>query len=247
MTYIDNASQEAVSLLWARCGGDANFPRNISSKVELGLPVTIVPLLRLTLRAVEQWLGERKIPFRFMCHSRAVRGCLIAFGGRGLIFVDSADSPDEQRFTVAHEAAHFLIDYWLPRQRAMEKFGEGIAQVFDGQRPATVEERFDALLENIHVGVYTDLMERDPAAVNPEVSEVENRADSIAVTLLAPMDDVLSVVQVSGERSYESRVKTMRAALSERFGLPEAVAQSYCKFLLEITGQGPSWAERVGL
>ncbi|MFN8557423.1 MAG: ImmA/IrrE family metallo-endopeptidase [Dehalococcoidia bacterium] len=42
-----------------------------------------------------------------------------------MIIVDSSDAPDEVRFTVAHEAAHFLLDYEQPRARAVAALGAG--------------------------------------------------------------------------------------------------------------------------
>ncbi|HZQ09243.1 MAG TPA: ImmA/IrrE family metallo-endopeptidase [Anaerolineae bacterium] len=35
-----------------------------------------------------------------------------------MIFLDGSDPANEQRITVAHEIAHFLVDYQMPRARA---------------------------------------------------------------------------------------------------------------------------------
>src|SRR2546421_204494 len=108
------------------------------------------------LQDIESWLARRAVPFSFNCRSRAVRGCLIAFGGQGLIFVDGADPDDERRFTIAHEVGHFLVDYLLVRETALAKFGAKIIEVFDGLRLPSVSERVHALLTGTSLGIYTN-------------------------------------------------------------------------------------------
>lgn len=106
--WLDNASQEAVNLFWQRCGETENFPRTLERSIALALPLCLVKLARLKLNVIESWLARRRAPFQFNCQSRAVRGCLVAFGGQGLVFVDGADQVDEQRFTIAHTVTVLL-------------------------------------------------------------------------------------------------------------------------------------------
>ena len=247
MNFNDSVNQQAVELFQERCGIDEGFPRDIERRVSKGLPVNIVKLPHLTLQRVEQWLSSRGPRFSFMCHSRAVRGCVVAFNGHGVIFIDNSDPIDEQRFTVAHETAHFIVDYWLPRRRAVNKLGEGIAQVFDGERSASVDERFDALIAGVRVGVYTEMMERDSGSSIASVWDVEDRADCVATALLAPAEDVLAETDIHVESSFDDRVRVITRTLDERFGLPGCVAQPYGRFLLESIGRGPSWVESLGL
>jgi hypothetical protein len=68
----------------------------------LALPVSIIPLPRLQLASIENWLRRYQIPYRFPCANRRVRGCLVAYKGCGLIFVDETDTPDERRLTLAN-------------------------------------------------------------------------------------------------------------------------------------------------
>lgn len=250
---VDNTSQAAVDTFWRRCGRwqDTTFPRNIERAIERAVPLRVIKLPRLTLRAVEDWLRRRGISFCFNCRSRAVRGCLVAFGGRGIIFIDESDPEDEQRFTVAHELAHFLVDYWLPRMKAIEKFRDAIpdiAKVMDGLRPPRATERFYALMAGIHIGIFTDLMERDnESLMNDEVWRIEDRADQVALTILAPAEDVFSNVDLSMRRGFAQREEGLRAVLTERYGLPESVSAPYTRALLTAAGLGPSWIETFGL
>src|SRR2546423_1216352 len=246
--WLDNASREAVEQFWQRCGEVEPFPRSLGRAVTLALPVALVKLSRPMLRDIERWLERRGLPLSFGCRSRAVRGCLIAFGGRGLIFVDGADPDDERRFSVAHEVGHFIVDYWLAREAAISKFGEQVTEVFDGLRPPSVTERVHALLADTQLGVYRNLMERDGAGgtARSEVWSIEDRADRVALALLAPPDEVLSCADISAA-SFEERQDGLIGVLRERFGLSAPVADTYATTLLADAGRGPSWVESLRL
>ncbi len=244
--WLDNASQEAIQLFWQRCGETEAFPRSLERSIALALPVTLIKLPRLKLHLVETWLTQRGVAFQFNCQSRAVRGCLVAFGGNGLIFIDGADPLDEQRFSVAHELAHFLLDYWLPRVRAISKFGTEIAAVFDGLRPPTVTERVHSLLASVPLGVYTCLLERDELQhnFNAGVWQIEDRADKIALALLAPPEIVLAQSNLSAPH-FALRHESISAVLVQTFGLPAPLATAYGYVLLTASGRGPTWAETL--
>src|SRR5581483_8908288 len=195
-------------------------------------------LPHLELQGIEGWLTKRGPSFLFNCRSRAVRGCLIAYGGQGLIFIDENDPEDERRFTVAHEIGHFIADYLLVREDAIAKFGDPITEVFDGRRQPSVAERVHSLLAGAPLGVFTNLMERDQTA-GLELWEIEDRADRIAMALLAPPEEVLlqSDTSLSG---FQWRLKAMVNILHEYFGLPAPVASPYAWSLLEDIGRGAS-------
>ncbi len=246
--WLDNASQEAINQFWRQCGEAEAFPRNLERSVSLALPLILVKLPHLRLHGIESWFERRGASFRFNCRSRAVRGCLVAYGGQGLIFVDGTDPDDERRFTIAHEVGHFIVDYLLVRKTALSKFGEKIIEVFDGLRLPSVSERVHALLAGTSLGVYTDLMERDEtsALARSDVWDVEDRADRVALALLAPPEIVMAETDTSAT-SYEQRETTMARVLSENFGLPESIAIAYARALLESAGRGPSWVETLRL
>lgn len=246
--WLDNAGQEIVNDFWRRCGEMEEFPRRLERSISLATPVCLVKLPRLKLAAVESWLQRRGVSFQFNCRNRAVRGCLVAFGGDGFIFVDGSDPEDEQRFTLAHELAHFLTDYWLAREKAIKKFGSAITEVFDGLRQPTVTERVHALLAGTHIGVYTNLMERDEASgdFNSSMWRIEDRADRIALVLLAPPEEVLAMAGVAASQ-FAERHSTITALLRRHFGLPDSIAAAYSRSLLAAIGRGPSWVETLRL
>ena len=241
--WLDNLSQKVINRFWQRCGEVEPFPRSLEQLVSLALPAKLIKLSHLKLHTIENWLTSRGAVYRFNCRSRAVRGCLVAYGGQGLIFIDETDPEDERRFTIAHEIGHFIIDYLLVRETAISKFGDRIVEVFDGLRQASVTERVHALLAGASLGVYTNLMERDEVG-GLELWEVEDRADRVALALLAPPEEVLSESDTSFLR-FQQRLEGMVSVLHEHFGLPTSVANPYAWSLLESIGRGQSWVETL--
>src|SRR5688572_14888218 len=106
---------------------------------------------------------------------RALRACVLVHDGSGLLFVDSEDPEDEQRFSLAHEIAHYLVECAIPRERARERLGPAVLPVLDGRRAPSREERIGALLAGVQLGVRLHLMERTPDGHPPgrDVSAAE--------------------------------------------------------------------------
>jgi hypothetical protein len=130
------------------------------------------------------------------------------------------------------------------RETALAKFGAKIIEVFDGLRLPSVTERVHALLAGTSLGVYTNLMERDEASAlaRSEVWDIEDRADRVALALVAPPEVVVAATDTSAA-NFEQRQTIMTGVLQARFGLPEPIAAAYARSLLEEIGRGPSWVE----
>ncbi len=213
----------------AACGlpSPAVFPRDLAAELEPALSVTLVPLPHLTSDGVREWLERRGRRNRVADRHRRLHGCLVAQGGKGALFYDSKDPEPEQRFTLAHEVAHFVLDHLLPRERALRIFGEAIRPVLDGSRGPRDEERLSAALHQVPLGVQIKLMERGPsgAICAGKVATAEQRADRLALELLAPRAEVLALLKQPGGDDAEARV-------AARFGVPEEVVGGYVRTLL---------------
>ena len=240
--WLNSEEQEAVNSFWEWSGEEEPFPRSLERPIALALPVAVIKLPHLALGGIENWLRSRHINYSFDSDNRFVRGCLIAFGGKGIVFCDGTDPADEIRFTLAHEIGHFLSDYWFPRQKAEDKFGANILEVLDGLREPTVTERLHALFENVRIGVVSDLMERQNA--EETTWGIENKADRIGFALLAPPDAVLFGVDL-GNGLFSERLKNISDRLVQDFGLPTSASQYYANSLLRSIGKGPSWVESI--
>jgi hypothetical protein len=229
---------ELVHTFWKDVGATETFPRNLRQSIARALPVTIVMLPRLRVDGVRAWLRENRIFCPCQEADRPLRACLAAVGGYGLIFLDGTDKDDEQRFSLAHEMGHFLRHYWRPRQLACQRLGEQIAEVFDGKRLPTPEERLHALLRNATLGLHLHLLRRGPRCelLDAAVVRAEEEADQVAYELLAPSAEVLR--QTGDVPGDNARVK-LAEVLRTTYGLPEEQATDYARQLSPPVWEDP--------
>jgi hypothetical protein len=205
----------------------------------MALPVMIVPISDLRPSSANRWFMSRGREQRLEQDNRPLHGCFLGYEEFGFIFVDANDSPAEQRFTIGHETGHFLLDHYIPRRRAVERFGLGIKEVMDGKRRPTIVESFKSVLNGIPIGQHVNLMERKPGGMNAiDLYASEHRADRIALALLAPPDVVLQEMrtQNAGAITHALTVEL----LTSKYGLPQAVSQDYATLLLARAGVQPS-------
>lgn len=215
---------------WREAGASEPFPRALRGPIADALPVAIVLLPRLRLRGVDDWLLGQAIRCALGAVDRPLRACLVARRGQGLIFLDGTDPPDEQRFSLAHELAHYLRDYWLPRREAVARLGPPILAVLDGERPPGAEERIDALVARVPLGLHVHLLGRDPGgAADPAVARAERDADLLACELLAPAEVVLRALPGDDP---QARRAAATDRLRDQFGLPQAQAARYAATLI---------------
>jgi IrrE N-terminal-like domain len=243
--WLYHSEQGVISTFWDLCGETEPFPRSLERYLALALPLTVIKLPRLKITDIQDWLSRRGASVAFGCSDRQLRGCLVARGGEGLIFVDGTDSPAELRFTIAHELAHFLIDYLLPRSLALRTFGPWAKDVIDGVRLPTPSERLQALLASKAITVHINLMERSgEGEADSSVLTIENRADRVGLALLAPPSIVLSRLDPMAD-GFVERHEAVTSELCLRYGLPSWLARQYGRALLVDIDRGPSWVEGI--
>lgn len=183
---------ELAAAFWEDVGEREPFPRSLRRSIASALPLSVVLLPKLCVSSILDWLHDCGIVCQLRGADRPLRACLVARYGHGIAFLDGADCEDEQRFSLAHELAHFLRDYWQPRRIAGQRLGLDVLQVLDGQRPPDSVERVSALLRHTPIGFHTHLMDREDGFANSEIEERESGADRLAFELLAPADHVLA-------------------------------------------------------
>lgn len=235
---------ETAERFWTAAGGAPDgFPRDLRRAVALALPLAVVDLPRLRVAGVDAWLEERGVALPVAVGDRALRACLLAYAGAGVLFLDGADPDDERRFSLAHEVAHFLVEYQLPRQEAVARLGSGVLAVLDGQRAAAPRERVDAMLAGTPLRTFLHLMERtsDGHAASRHASEAERRADALALELLAPLDAVRACLPAAATAS------DVEPVLREVFGVPAALARAYARQVAPDVVATDTWRQRLGL
>jgi len=221
------------------------YPRDLASTVPLQLPLAFVPVMDLTTTTLEEWMGRRRIYYTMDGPLRRLHGALVARAGRGLVFMDSSDDLAEQRFTAAHETAHFIDDHIMPRLKALKAFGEAILPVLDGERPPTPEESVSAVSNRVSLGVQVHLMARGPHGTicSWDVEEREQRADRLALELVAPAKDALRELRRASPPDGVTEVDEAASVLSQRFGLPMSAARPYADLLLGKRRSRPKLSE----
>ena len=217
-------AHEAAERFWADAGGaPEGLPRDLRDAITWALPIAVIELPGLRIRAVDAWLTAHAIEGGLSLPDRALRACVLVHEGNGLLFVDGEDGEDERRFSLAHEVAHYLVEYAHPRERARDRLGLGVVAALDGRRAPTREERIGALLAGVRLDVRLHLMERTPDGhpVGRDVSTAERLADELALELLAPSDAVRARLTAGVTRSGVAGV------LCATFGLPPVPARAY--------------------
>jgi hypothetical protein len=175
---------------------------------------------------MEQHLQRRGIPVRCFDDSRALRGGLFAHAGHGLVFIDGSDTQSEQRFSVAHELGHFIVDYLEPRLRVIRLLGVKALEVLDGKRNPTIDERINGVLADASMRPHFHTMARDPD-VFTGIDEIG--ADKLAFEMLAPAAEVLDATK--GASKWQRRA-ALEELLTEIYRLPVRAAHDYCAMLL---------------
>jgi hypothetical protein len=219
---------EVAERFWADGGGPlATFPRDLREAATWALAVGLVTLPDLSISSVDAWLAQRDSQQRLLIPDRLLRACMVVHEGNGILFIDATDPEDEQRFSLAHEIAHFLVEYAVPRERAQTRLGPGIVPVLHGHRAPSAGERIGALLSGVSLTTCLHLMERTPDGHRPgrEVSEAERRADELAFELLAPFEAVRAALPDGASAAI------IEDLLMQAFGLPAAPARDYARQL----------------
>lgn len=236
MAIFDPEVSATAADFWTRAGVETSFPRALEPAVFVALPLTVVRLPRLSLFTAAIWLRQRCIPHRSTGRDRHLHGYLVARGGVGVAFLDDEDPPDEQRFSLAHEIAHFLNDYLHPRAAAFRVHGAGIEEVLDGVRPATPEERLTGILRGFPLGTYLHAgrTSDDGPDSTADAFRIEDRADQLALEILAPLSSVTAAVhhRIEGPSTYDLSRRAMESILCERYGLPPMIAEIYGRAVL---------------
>lgn len=246
----DHEAHEAAERFWNRAASREQYPRSLERTVLQMLPIVIVKLPGLGVEAIRRWLSLRGVRVGAFVPDRGLRGGLFARGGVGVVFIDGMDSTDEARFSLAHEVAHFLLDYLWPREEAIQALGNGVREALDGVRPLSPEERLSALLRRVKLGQFTHLMDRDgfDQITRSSVLDAEDRADRFAIELLAPRESIVAEARRRGIQLGEAEsVGGLIEVLISKYGLPQWCAERYAQHLSARSRGRGSFREWLGI
>lgn len=200
------------------------FPRDLEQSAPFAVRLSVVRRPALRVGTIGEYLQRKRLPVAFDDSDRPLRAALYCWAEVGFVFLDSNDPPDEQRFSFAHELAHYLRDYADVRRKVAHSLGAAAVEVMDGLRPPTPDERLHAVLRNRTLTPHCHFMHRD-ASGQPKGDEerrAEADADRLAFELLAPAE----LFHAETDRENISR------RLIAEFGLPASLAGEYVSLLL---------------
>jgi hypothetical protein len=204
--------EDAAADFWSLAGGRERYglPIDLERAVSVALPLGIVKFPRLSTAKVADVLARiGTVPWSVNA-DRPLRACLVADVGVGLVFLDGGDPPEEQRFSLAHEVAHFLLHYQEPRRLAVSRLGPSAVEVLDRARQPTMAERLSSAMSGMSLEPFRHAMRRDAGGglLHLRTENIEAEADDLALEMIAPASETLF--------SKDSSVET----LVERYGLP---------------------------
>lgn len=222
---VTRVSIRTIALsLWTAAGGRGQFgePVDLERAAVIALPLAVHRVANLNTSSLTDILARFGIQTFDGGDHRALRGFLVADGGVALILIDSNDPVSEQRMTLAHEIAHFLLHYDAPRRRAIVAFGSRILAVLDRTRPASRSELFSSALRGVPIAPFRHAMVRHASRAMGHAAMMETEADELALELLAPNDLV---------RGMDADVD----AIAKRFGIPEHGAARLVDYGKDVT------------
>lgn len=242
----DSRLRKVAADFWSLAGNPVGFPRDIEASILWALPLAVAKLPRLHVASVRGWLSQNGLTAVLPTGERELRACIVATRGRGVIFIDGCDPPDEQRVSLAHELAHFLLDYQLPREQAITALGQTIVPVLDGDRLPTDAERLSAVLRGVTLGAYSRLWHRGPLGMVRDAQTLarEDAADTLAIELLAPKREVIARArELIAARDHNG----VGDLLQSVFGLPHSFAQPYARALCVSAKPAKSMKQWLGI
>ncbi len=227
---------ELAGRFWAAAGEPPPFPRDLGRAITDAAPLSVFERPNMTTHAVSAYLRGLGVPVAVAEPGRPLRAALYCWRGSGFVFLDAADPPDERRFSLAHELAHYLRDYDKLRRRVAKALGRDGLAVLDGRQPTT-DERLQAALRGLTLAPHVHMMSRDPAG-RPRSDgerEAETRADRLAFELLAPAELL---------RTKSDAVAVAESLVAE-FGLPRLAARQYASIVCPHDDFGASAIGRL--
>ena len=249
MNKNQNNYVQIANTFWGNKSQQRSFPRNIEQAILWNFPVAIINLPRLGLSSIKRWLETRDISMPFAGKDRRIRACLLARCGHGLIFLDGTDPDDERRFSLAHEIAHYILDYHIKRQKIIKHFGNIIIDVLDGKREATIEERLNGIFSGITVGPFMHLMDRNEQGYvsNQYILNSEATTELFALELTAPRKVLEHYLDKDFPGWYKEQIHANHAELAASiFGIPQRILVEYISYLAHLRRPSQSFKDWLG-
>lgn len=210
-------------------------------------PVVVVVLPNLAVFTMFQWFQAYQLPVPKILTGQnniQLHAGIIARGGGAVIFLNGVDDAIQRRYSLAHEAGHYFMDHFFPRQDIIKRLGISALEIVDGLRSQTPEERMHAILNHTSLTFFTHFFENSN---QPEYSRstAESHADAFSLEALAPSKSILSLL--SGLMAHSSEIPRVMQVLETQFCLPYNIAYLYAHHICYDYGCPPDIRRRFNI
>ena len=227
---------------WATTHAEFRYNYDIVKVVESSLNVQLIRMPQLSPKNITSWLSDHDMNIPLENNERNLHGALIIQNGAVLMFIDTTENDTRQRYTLAHQVSHFLLDYQMPKERTIMTLGKEIAGVLKGNAEASVEQLVQSAFNGMTDKVYTLFIEKDEAIPS------ENPADSLALELLAPRYQIIhETAAKSILLSYAPFKRKCRELLIGKYRIPSEIAHKYASDLAGSVMNKSSFLSRLGI
>jgi len=230
---------------------DQNYHENydIISAVDTSPTIDLIKIKNLSISKIEEWLIAIGLKDNFDIPDRRLHGVLIIKGDSVAMFIEDDENPIQQRFTVAHEVSHYLLDYQIPKEKAILALGKEIEDVLNGNLPANNTQLALSVIKGINIDPYSFLIEKTGNGSFEDWKNFnsENEADYLALELLAPRIRIINETFSSTKRlSYSQFTRKSQEILIEKYRIPSDIARQYASQLAYSVTSGPSFLDKMG-
>ena len=242
------SAQYWADWFWRRASGPSGFPVDIQYAAMSALEVYVEEVEGLTTSNAFSRIQNPERGESDQIAKRRLHGCIAVSRKGAAILVEESDDEAQKRFTVAHEAAHFILEVKRRQERVESRLGHEFSDILHGRLEATPTERIDAWLRNVRSDALLHFMDRLPGGgygcARTAVSEC--LADELAVEIIAPRSELIAATSSFETMSFSDSIIAAQRVAERRFGLPEEIAERHVGRALWRSRGGPSAAERFG-
>lgn len=249
MTTAKYTMERIAREFWATTKSEFRFNYDLINVVESTLNVQLIRMPQLCPIKINSWLNNQNIGIQIEDNGQNLHGALLIQNGTVLMFIDTTENTTWQRYTLAHQVSRFLLEYQMPRERAILSFGKEIAGVLKGKNDASVTELVQSAFNDVSNKTYTLLLEKkgDRVTTGEDPSLTDNPADFLALELLAPRYQIIQeTASKSVFLSYAPFKRKCRELLIGKYRIPTEIAHKYACELAGSVTNGPSFFSRFG-
>lgn len=235
---------------WATTQAEFRYDYDIVKAVESSGDVHLIRMQQLSPTKITSWLINHEIDIPFESTATHLNGALLIRNEKVIMFIDANENISQQRFTLAQQVSHFLLNYQMPKERAIMTLGKKIAHALRGNNDTSVTQLVQSTVSDIAGNAYTLLIEKkeETTPTDWEQLRAEDPAVSLTLELLAPRYQIINeTASVSARLRYSPFKRKCQELLIDKYRIPSEIAHKYASELAGSVTSGPSFLSKLGI